>query len=65
MTFRQRKQERKEFWEKYIFGWILIACTACNGSGKYDSFGSPKCECCEGKGRIKSPGPKREIIFKS
>ncbi len=25
-------------------------CTACNGSGHYDSVGSPKCSCCDGAG---------------
>lgn len=25
-------------------------CTACNGSGRYDSKGSPKCGSCRGRG---------------
>lgn len=25
-------------------------CTACNGSGRYDSKGSPKCGACRGRG---------------
>lgn len=28
------------------------ACTACNGSGRYDSNGSPKCGACRGCGRV-------------
>lgn len=26
-------------------------CVACNGSGRYDSNGSPKCGACEGTGK--------------
>lgn len=26
-------------------------CTACNGSGRYDSNGSPACEACSGCGK--------------
>ena len=27
-------------------------CIACNGSGRYDHQGSPKCSSCEGTGKI-------------
>lgn len=27
-------------------------CHACNGSGYYDSTGSPKCSACEGTGHV-------------
>ena len=26
-------------------------CVACNGSGRYDSTGSPKCSACNGTGK--------------
>ena len=29
----------------------LRPCTACNGSGHYDSTGSPKCSACNGTGK--------------
>jgi len=28
-------------------------CSACNGSGYYDTTNSPKCSSCQGKGYIK------------
>jgi len=51
MSFKDRKQERKKYYEKYVKGWKLRPCTACNGSGLYDSFGSPKCGACNGTGK--------------
>ena len=30
-----------------------VRCTACNGSGYYDSTNSPKCGCCNGTGKMK------------
>ena len=57
MGFRQRKQQRKEYYEKHIYGKKLIACTACSGSGYYDACdkeGEPiKCGCCEGTGKMR------------
>jgi len=54
MDFIERKQARKEWYEKYVKGWKLRPCTACNGSGYYDhSFHgrTPKCSSCEGTGK--------------
>ena len=51
MDFYERKQERKEYFEKYVKGWKLVKCLACNGSGHYDSNGSPKCSNCNGTGK--------------
>jgi hypothetical protein len=48
--YHERKQARKEYYEKYIKGWKLRPCMACNGSGYYDSHGSPKCQGCEPPG---------------
>jgi DnaJ-class molecular chaperone len=53
MTFGERKQLRKDYYEKYIKGWKTRACVACNGSGHYDHNGSPKCGGCDGSGKEK------------
>ncbi len=50
--YRKRKQERREQYNK-TFGVKSIICTACSGSGRYDSTGSPKCGLCNGTGKIK------------
>jgi DnaJ-class molecular chaperone len=50
-TFHERKAERKEYYEKYVFGHKLKECIACNGSGYYDNTGSPKCSSCNGTGK--------------
>ena len=34
-------------------------CFACNGSGNYDSFGSPKCGACHGLGVRRGKMPYR------
>lgn len=51
MSFRERKKQRTEYYEKYIKGWKQRDCTACNGSGYYDHNGSPYCGACDGTGR--------------
>lgn len=54
MNFKDRKQRRKEHYEKYVKGWKLRPCIACNGSGYYDNFIGgriPKCSACSGTGR--------------
>jgi len=53
LTFQERKQERKDNYEKYVKGWKEIPCIACNGTGYYDDFNSPKCESCNGTGKTK------------
>jgi DnaJ-class molecular chaperone len=50
-SFHERKQWRKNFYERFVKGWKLRTCVACNGSGKYDSHGSPKCSGCNGTGK--------------
>ena len=61
-----RKQQRKEYYEKYIKGWKLRPCTACNGSGYYDANGSPACQGCEppgsGKERYKPDQTEVDIM---
>jgi DnaJ-class molecular chaperone len=61
MNFKQRKQERTDNYFKFEFGWVLKDCTACNGSGYYDSCGSPPCGACEGTGKEKVKGEKSKI----
>jgi len=56
MDFKERKEKRIEYFEKYVKGWKLKPCTACNGSGYYDSIirgRIPKCSSCEGTGKEK------------
>lgn len=50
-NFHERKKERTENFFQNIYRWRLRTCTACNGSGHYDSFHSPKCSSCDGSGR--------------
>ena len=50
-TWHERKKKRKEYFEKNVKGWKLRPCIACNGSGKYDHNGSPKCGACNGTGK--------------
>jgi DnaJ-class molecular chaperone len=50
-TFRGRKAARTEYYEKFVKGWKLRKCGACNGSGYYDHNGSPDCGACDGTGK--------------
>lgn len=51
MGWKSRKEERTEYYKKYVYKWKLRPCTACNGSGHYDSWGAPPCGACEGTGK--------------
>ncbi len=55
MSWLEDKEARKEHYLKYVYGWKLRPCTACNGSGYYDSCdrkGNPiPCGSCEGTGK--------------
>lgn len=53
MTFHERKQQRKEYYERFVKGWKLEKCGCCNGSGYYDHNGSPKCGTCDGTGKVR------------
>ena len=46
--YHKRKDERRK---KY--GMKLKTCPACNGSGHYDTTGSPKCAACNGTGKVR------------
>ncbi len=50
-TFQERKAERIAHFEKYVRGRKQRPCVACNGSGYYDSKGSPPCGACDGTGK--------------
>lgn len=51
MNFNERKKKRSEYYHKFIFGYKQRDCSACSGSGRYDSNGSPPCSSCEGTGK--------------
>lgn len=51
MSYQDRKKQRTEAYLKYTYGWKLRKCIACNGSGHYDSNGSPDCSSCGGTGK--------------
>jgi hypothetical protein len=57
-TFCARKAERTAFFWKFVYGWKLRGCSACNGFGYYDHNGSPPCGACEGSGKERYRGPK-------
>ena len=51
----QRKKERTLLFDK-IKGKKLVICTACSGSGYYDTCirgRVPKCASCEGTGKVR------------
>jgi hypothetical protein len=52
------KVARATYYFSYVYGWRQKDCTACSGSGRYDSHGSPKCGACNGKGKETYRGPK-------
>ena len=47
-TFKERKQARKDYYDKFVKGWKERDCSACAGSGYYDSGNYPDCGACEG-----------------
>ena len=56
MNFHQRKKIRTEYYIKHIYKKKLVICTACNGTGYYDTTirgRTPKCSSCDGKGKCK------------
>jgi hypothetical protein len=60
-TFHERKAERRAYFEKYVKGWKLERCIACNGSGYYDHCirgRTPECSSCDGTGKSRvKPNP--------
>lgn len=51
MNFHERKQRRADYYHRFVYGHKLRECSACAGSGYYDSNGSPACGSCDGTGR--------------
>lgn len=52
-TYQDRKAERTQRFASQVSGWKLVKCSACSGSGYYDSARSPRCGCCGGTGRVR------------
>ncbi|EPQ2994515.1 hypothetical protein NRQ84_002136 [Acinetobacter baumannii] len=54
-VFKTRKAARTEHYFKHVYRNKLVPCTACNGSGWYDSCrpngDSIPCGSCEGTGK--------------
>jgi DnaJ-class molecular chaperone len=50
--YRVRKEARRQQFAEN-FGKKSVVCTACNGSGRYDHNGSPRCGQCNGTGKTK------------
>lgn len=50
-TFAERKADRADYYQRFVHGWKQRPCIACNGSGRYDNDGSPKCGACNGTGK--------------
>lgn len=53
MSWAERKAERTKHYKRFVFGWKQVTCVACNGSGRYDNRGSPRCSSCGGSGKVK------------
>lgn len=51
--WKSRKEARRAHYERFVKGWKLVRCVACNGSGRYDHNGSPKCGSCNGTGKMR------------
>lgn len=49
--FRARKARRTAYYFAHVYRWRQRKCTACNGSGRYDSTNSPACGICNGTGK--------------
>lgn len=49
--YQRRKQQRTKFYMEHHHGYKKRRCIACNGSGRYDSSGSPPCASCNGTGK--------------
>ena len=60
-SYQKRKQERKKHFEDNVMFWKEVTCTACSGTGYYDSNKSPKCDSCNGTGKKKAPPEKLKV----
>jgi DnaJ-class molecular chaperone len=57
-NFNERKAFRRQHYYRFVYGWRLRPCSACNGSGRYDSWRNPRCGACDGTGKEWFRGPK-------
>ena len=57
-SYLERKAERRDYYLRGSYGWVLKPCPACAGSGIYDGNGSPPCGACAGTGKVRCRGPK-------
>lgn len=53
MNFHERKEHRKKYYFRWVYGWKERECIGCMGSGYYDHNGSPPCSGCDGTGKEK------------
>ena len=60
--YRTRKAGRKRRYETQVHGWKLVRCIACDGSGRYDNNGSPKCGACGGTGKTRVSPKEFELL---
>ena len=61
-SFHERKAARTKEYMKNQYGWKLVTCGACAGSGRYDHNGNPKCGWCGGTGKTReAPSEQKEI----
>ena len=51
MSFLERKEARRRYYERFVKGWKQQKCSSCSGSGYYDSDNSPECGACDGTGK--------------
>lgn len=63
MFFLENKVYRTNNYIKFLYGHKEKKCGACNGSGYYDSNGSPDCGCCDGTGRETYQSSKSKIMI--
>lgn len=56
--FYQEKLDRTLHYLRFSYGYFQTRCVACNGSGRYDTWGSPPCSACGGTARSTNVGPK-------
>ena len=63
-SFHTRKKERT--YRFYMYKWRVKqkTCTACNGSGKFDSTKHPDCSACDGTGKEEYRTPFEEQTVK-
>jgi hypothetical protein len=62
MSFHEDKAKRTSHFWNNVYMWRLRVCNACNGTGRYDHNGSPKCSSCEGTGKVRYDARKEPYV---